>query len=340
MALQTLWFVLWGLLWSVYFMLDGFDFGAGMLRPFVSRDEAGRKVALAAIGPVWNGNEVWLITAGGATFAAFPIVYASMFSFLYLPMLLILFSLILRGVSIELREKHDSARWRSAWDVLLTVTSFTAPLVLGLGFGNIFQGLRFDANGYHGSFWQLFNPYGLLTAVLFVTLFLQHGALWLAYRTEGDVGERSAKSAGVLWFIVLVAAAAFLVLTGFKTRLYENYAAHPFLIAVPVLAVAALVLVKVAGTRRLAAFVASCATILLVMATGLVGLFPNLIPSLLDATANLTIYNSSSGHYTLRLMAIVALVFVPIVVVYQFLIYRLFRSKVGRGEAEEAAEGY
>jgi cytochrome d ubiquinol oxidase subunit II len=227
MALQTLWFVLWGLLWAVYFMLDGFDFGAGMLRPFLSRDETDRKVALTAIGPIWNGNEVWLITAGGATFAAFPITYASMFSFLYLPMLLILFSLIIRGVSIELRDKHDSPRWRSAWDALLALTSLTAPLVLGLGFGNIFQGLRFDSTGYHGAFWQLFNPYGLLTAVLFVCLFLQHGALWLAYRTEGDLETRSAKTAGVLWYFVLIVAAAFLVLTGFSTHLYDTYVAHP-----------------------------------------------------------------------------------------------------------------
>jgi cytochrome bd ubiquinol oxidase subunit II len=340
MALQTLWFVLWGLLWAVYFTLDGFDFGAGMLRPFVSRDETDRRMVLTAIGPVWNGNEVWLITAGGATFAAFPITYASMFSFLYLPMLLILFSLIIRGVSMELREKHDGPRWRSAWDTLLAVSSFTAPLVLGLGFGNIFQGLRFDATGYHGTFWQLFNPYGLLTAVLFVTLFLQHGALWLNFRTEGDVAVRSAKTAATLWFIVLGVAAVFLVLTAFSTRLYDNYVAHPYLFAVPLLAVIALFLVKIMAARPLPAFLASCATILLVMATGLVGLFPNLIPSILDAAASLTIYNSSSGQYTLRLMAIVALVFVPIVIVYQLLVYRFFRKRATRGEVSEGAEGY
>jgi cytochrome d ubiquinol oxidase subunit II len=339
MALQTLWFVLWGLLWAVYFTLDGFDFGAGMLRTLLTRDEGDRRLTLAAIGPVWNGNEVWLITAGGATFAAFPATYASMFSFLYIPMLLILFSLIIRGVAIEFRSKQESARWHSLWDWALAVTSFTAPLVLGVGFGNIFQGLLFDAAGYQGSFLQLFNPYGLLTAVLFVLLFLQHGALWLSYKCEGGIAERSRRVAGTLWFIVLIVAAGFLVLTGFATRLYDNYLSHPGWIAVPLLAVAALVAVKVLHERArpLLAFLSSCLTILLVIGTGLVGLFPNLIPSRLDPAASLTIYNSSSGPYTLRLMAIVALVFVPIVIVYQVLVYRFFRGKTPTGDS---AEGY
>jgi cytochrome bd ubiquinol oxidase subunit II len=336
MALQVLWFVLWGLLWAVYFMLDGFDFGAGMLRLFLSRDEADRRVTLGSIGPVWDGNEVWLITAGGATFAAFPRVYASMFSFLYLPMLLILFSLILRGVSIELRNKDEGPRWRANWDRLLAVTSFTAPLVLGLGFGNIFQGLRFDAAGYHGTFWQLFNGYGLLTAVLFVVLFLQHGALWLSWKTEGKLEERSSRLAGTLWFVALVVAAGFLVATPFATRLFDNFASHPGWLLAPAAAMAALVLVRVfhAAGRALPAFLASCALIVLVVATGLIGLFPALIPSRMDAAASLTISNSSSSPYTLRLMAIVALVFVPIVVVYQLLVYRFFRSKTTRKEIE------
>jgi cytochrome d ubiquinol oxidase subunit II len=257
-------------------------------------------------------------------------------------MLLILFSLIIRGVAIEYRNKDESLRWHSTWDFLLALTSFSAPLVLGLGFGNIFQGLRFDAAGYHGTFWQLFNPYGLLTAVLFVLLFLQHGALWLVYKTEGDLAARAARWAGALWFLVLVAAAAFLLYTGFATRLYDNYLAHPALVLVPVLAVAALVAVKLfqARSRALRGFFASCATILLVVATALVGLFPNLIPSRLDPSANLTIVNSSSGPYTLRLMAIVALVFVPIVVVYQLFVYRFFRSKTTRGDVEGAEGGY
>ncbi len=337
--MQVLWFVLWGTLWAVYFMLDGFDFGVGMLRLFVARGEAERRRTLAAIGPVWNGNEVWLVTAGGATFAAFPAVYASMFSFLYLPMLLILFALILRGVAIEFRSKADSTRWRTAWDWILAVCSLVAPLVLGLGFGNIFQGLLFDSGGYRGSFLRLFNPFGLLTAVLFVVLFLQHGALWLAYRTDGELAERSRALARPLWIAALVAAAGFIVYSGFATRLLDNYGSRPYWVLVPALAVAALVGVRLLLARqgRLAAFLFSCAAIALVVASSLIGLFPNLIPSSVDPSANLTIYNSSSGPYTLRVMTIVALVFVPIVIAYQLLVYRFFRGKV---REEEGAEGY
>ena len=342
MALQVLWFGLWGVLWAVYFMLDGFDFGTGMLRVFLAKDEPGRQLTLATVGPVWNGNEVWLITAGGATFAAFPLTYASLFSFLYLPMLLILFSLILRGVSIEFRGKNDSPRWRAAWDWLLAITSFTAPLVLGLGFGNIFRGLPIARDGYRGSFGLLFNPYGLLTAVLFVVLFLQHGAIWLGAKSEGDISRRSLQFAGWFWYVVLVVAVAFLALTGFATKLYDNFFSSPAWLVVPVLAVASLVCVKVLQVQRrsFGAFFASCALIVLVVATGLVGLFPNLIPSTLDPRASLTIFNSSSGPYTLRLMSVVAAIFVPVVIVYQVLVYRFFRAKITASNVGDQEDAY
>jgi cytochrome d ubiquinol oxidase subunit II len=342
MALQILWFVLWGLLWAVYFMLDGFDFGTAMLFNFLAGDETEKRLAIRSIGPVWNGNEVWLITAGGATFAAFPAVYASMFSFLYLPMLIILFSLIARGVAVEFRAKQDGIRWRGVWDWILAVASFTAPLVLGLGFGNIFQGLPFDAAGYHGSFGMLFNPFGLLTAILFILLFLQHGALWLAFRTEGGIAERGRKLAGILWYFALAAAAGFLVSSGFATGLLNNFFSYPVWILAPLAAVCALITVKVSLVRgnMLAAFLSSCATIVLVIATGLIGLYPYLIPSSLDPAAGLTIFNSSSGLYTLRVMTIVALIFMPIVIVYQLLVYRFFRPAVTREDVAEEAEGY
>ncbi|HUW40346.1 MAG TPA: cytochrome d ubiquinol oxidase subunit II [Rectinemataceae bacterium] len=337
MTLQIVWFILWGVLWAVYFTLDGFDFGAGMLRNFLAKDETERSVALTAIGPVWDGNEVWLVTAGGATFAAFPNVYASMFSYLYLPMLLILFSLIVRGVSIEFRSKSEGARWHSFWDWALAISSFTAPLVLGLGFGNIFQGLPMAADGYRGSFWGLFNAYGLLTALLFVALFLQHGALWLEYRTGGSLAERSRSLASKLWYAVAALTVVFLAATAFATKLYDNFLASPLWLVVPVLAVASLVGVRLfhARSRAFAAFVASCATILLVVATALVGLFPNLIPSSLDPAASLTAFNSSSGPLTLKVMTVVACIFVPIVIVYQFLVYRFFRAKLTRADIAE-----
>jgi cytochrome d ubiquinol oxidase subunit II len=339
MTLQILWFVLWGVLWAVYFALDGFDFGAGMLRNFLAKDEGERGLALAAIGPVWNGNEVWLITAGGATFAAFPSVYASMFSFLYLPMLLILFSLIIRGVSIEFRNKSEGRSWRSFWDWALAVSSLIAPLVLGLGFGNIFRGLPFATDGYRGNFLMLFNGYGLLTALLFIVLFLQHGALWLAYRTGGELSKRSSSLAAKLWFVVMGVAVLFLVATAFSTRLYDNYLARPAWLLVPLFAVLALVAVKFfhATGKAMSAFAASFAAIFLVVATALVGLFPNLLPSSLDPAASLTAFNSSSGPYTLRVMTIVVLIFVPIVIVYQFLVYRFFRAKLTKADS---GEGY
>jgi cytochrome d ubiquinol oxidase subunit II len=217
------------------------------------------------------------------------------------------------------------------------VTSFTAPLVLGLGFGNIFEGLAFDAAGWHGSFGGLFNPFGLLTALLFIVLFLHHGARWLAWRTEGDLQARSARLAAALWWVGVVVAAGFIVYACWATRLYDNYVAHPYLLVVPVLAVAGLVIAQVFRARALASFLGSGAAIFLLVASALAGLFPNLIPSALDPGASLTLSNSSSSQYTLRLMTIVALVFVPVVVVYQLLVYRFFRAKV---KEADLGEGY
>lgn len=189
MALQTLWFILWGLLWAVYFMLDGFDFGAGILYRFIARNEADKSAVRRSIAPVWDGNEVWLITAGGATFAAFPSAYASMFSYLYSALLIILFALIFRGVAIEFRAKAASSAWGRGWDLAFFLGSLVPALLFGVAFGNIFRGLPIDAEGYHGTLLSLLNPYGLWTGLLFVLLFLVHGALWLAFKT-GESSRR------------------------------------------------------------------------------------------------------------------------------------------------------
>src|SRR5208282_4063686 len=218
MEFQIIWFVLWGVLWAVYFMLDGFDFGAGMLQRFLGRDNAEKRVIINSIGPVWDGNEVWLITAGGATFAAFPTTYALMFSYLYSALLLILFALIFRGVAFEFRGKADSLGWKKGWDLAIFLGSFLPSLLFGVAFGNIFQGLPMDASGYHGTLFSLLNPYGLLTGALFVLLFLQHGSLWLTLKTSGELGKRAAALSSTLWYIVLVVAAIFLVSTNFATN--------------------------------------------------------------------------------------------------------------------------
>ncbi len=342
MGLQVLWFILWGLLWAVYFMLDGFDLGSGILRNFLAKDDTERRIILHSIGPVWDGNEVWLITAGGATFAAFPATYASMFSFLYIPMLIILFSLIGRGVAVEFRNKDERQGWKSLWDWVMMVCSLVASFMFGLVFGNVFRGLSIGANGYEGTFGDLLNYYGLLTGLLFVAMFIVHGMLWVAVKTDGELSERAYKRAGAFWYALLVIAVLFLVANAFATKLYDNFLGHPVWIIVPALAVLCLLAVKLflARGNDVEAFFASAATIVLVTFTGVIGLYPNLIPSRTDAAFSLTAFNSSSGHYTLTVMTIVAAIFVPIVIVYQILVYRLYRKRITREEVAEGSEFY
>lgn len=342
MTLQIIWFILWGTLWAVYFTLDGFDFGVGMLHNFIARTDGERSQMLASVGPVWNGNEVWLITAGGATFAAFPGTYASMFSYLYVPLLLVLWALIIRGISLEYRSKHEDSRWRKLLDATFLVGSAVPALLFGVAFGNIFHGLPIDATGYHGTFVGLLNGYALLTGLLFVVMFLHHGALWLSWKSSGEVAERSARLARPLFFILLVVAAGFLAATAFSTHLYDNFARSPLLVVIPVIAVAALISSRVfaASGRSLVSFLMSCLVIVGVVFTGIAGLFPNLIPSSLDQAASLTITNSSSSQYTLRVMTIVAFIFVPIVIAYQIGVYRLFRHRVGTSILDLEEEGY
>ena len=330
MEFQITWFILWAVLWAVYFMLDGFVLGTGMLHRYLTKNDEEKRVLINAVGPVWNGNEVWLITAGGATFAAFPRTYALMFSYLYSALLLLLFSLIIRGVSLEFRGKINNDNWKKSWDIGILAGSMLPALLLGVAFGNIFSGLPMDGTGYHGSLLSLLNPYGLLTGLLFVLLFLVHGSLYVCVKTEGDLCARSSATADKLWPAELLIAVTFLIATAFATKLYENYMSTPLLLAVPLIAVAALLGIKVflARGKPLMAFASSCVTIVMVVFTGVVGLYPNLIPSSIDPVHSLTIFNSSSSIYTLKIMTVVALVFVPIVIAYKIWVYRIFRPIV------------
>jgi cytochrome d ubiquinol oxidase subunit II len=334
-TLQITWFALWGILWAVYFMLDGFVLGAGMLHNFLAKNENEKKAMIAIVGPVWNGNEVWLITAGGATFAAFPTTYALMFSYLYTALLLLLFALIIRGVSLEFRGKVANDAWKRLWDTGILLGSVLPALLLGVAFGNIFEGLPMDAAGFHGNLFTLLNPYGLLTGILFVALFLVHGAIYASVKTGEDLSARAKDVADKGWAVLLIVAVAFLVYTAFATGLFLNYMSTPVLFVVPLIAVAALILIKVFLARgdALKAFAASCVTIVTVCFTGVIGLFPNLIPSSLDPTYSMTIYNSSSSKLTLAIMTAVALIFVPIVIAYKIWVYRVFREKISPGEA-------
>ncbi len=340
--LQITWFVLWAVLWSVYFMLDGFVFGIGFLSGFIAKNDTEKRILINSIGPVWDGNEVWLLTAGGATFAAFPTTYALMFSYLYTALLLLLFSLIVRGVSFEFRGKIDSPAWKSGWDTAIIVSSFLPALLFGVAFGNIFKGLPMDAAGYHGGLISLLNPYGIVTGLLFVLLFAVHGALYATVKTVGDLSSRAFNLAKLLWIPLLLIAVVFLGYTAYATKLYDNYMKVPVLFIAPAVAVLAMVatyffMIKNAALK---AFTASCITIVFVCVTGVAGLFPNLIPSNLDPAFSLTIFNSSSSQYTLAIMTVVAGIFVPTVILYKIWAYRVFRAPVTEKDVLENSEAY
>jgi cytochrome d ubiquinol oxidase subunit II len=330
MVLQTVWFYLWGLLWAVYFVLDGFDLGVGMLLPFLGKDDARRRAMYNATGPFWDGNEVWLLTAGGVTFAAFPKVYAVMFSSLYAPLMLILFALIIRGVSWEFRGQVDDPRWRKLWDVCHFVGSVVPALLLGVAFANIFRGLPLAADGYQGTLVSLLNPYGLLGGALFVLLFLVHGAIWLAVKTTGELHESAAACAGKLWVPTLLVAVLFLAATWLDTPLYRNYLDNPGLCLVLLVAVAALLATRLLLMKRAywRAWAASAVTIAGATFFGVIGLYPNMFPSRLDPTVSLTAFNASSSLLTLTIMLTVVAIFVPIVLGYQIWVYRTFSHKI------------
>ncbi len=338
MFLQEIWFFIWGLLWAVFFMTDGFDFGIGTLYPFLGKTERDKRVMLNAMGPLWDGNEVWLITAGGVTFAAFPLVYATMFSSLYAPLMLILFALILRGVSMEFRGKVEDERWKKVWDTSLFIGSFAPALLFGVAFANIFQGIPFDDAGYHGSLIALLNPYGLLGGLLFVLLFLIHGALWLAIRSEDDLQNRAVGVANKLWPALLGTAVVFLIASWFATRLYDNYLAHPALFLVILLTVAGLLGIKYFLTKQawFKAWFSSALTIVGATFFGVIGLFPNLFPSSIDFTKfSLSAYNASSSPLTLKIMLTVVVLFIPVVIGYQVFTYKLFSGKVTDEDLDE-----
>ncbi len=338
-SLQITWFALWGVLWAGYFMLDGFVLGTGMIYPVIAGSSAEKRALIRSVGPVWSGNEVWLITAGGATFAAFPTAYALMFSYLYTALLLLLVCLIIRGFALELRGKHDSPAWTGACDFGIYISGLLISLLLGVAFGNIFRGLPMDSSGYHGSLLYLLNPYGLLTGLMFVLLFVVHGSLYAGIKTGKGLSEKALEFAKKAWPALAVTATAFLVYTAFATKLYNNFLKEPALFAAPFIAVSAILGIRalLAKGKPLWAFAASCTAIVFVTLTGMIGLFPNLIPSSLDPAYSMTIYNTSSSRLTLGIMTGVALVFVPIVIAYKIWVYRAFRTRV---EVEETKGEY
>ncbi|MDR0622186.1 MAG: cytochrome d ubiquinol oxidase subunit II [Deltaproteobacteria bacterium] len=326
-VLSVIWFVLWGVLWAVYFILDGYDFGIAMWLPLIgASSERERSAMYKVTGPFWDANEVWLITAGGVTFAAFPLAYAVLFSSLYTPLMILLFCLILRGVASELRFQWTNRGFRLICDALVFVASLVAVILLGVAFSNLFRGLPLEYDEatqffmFRGNILNLLHPYCLLGGVLFVLMFLVHGALYLGWRTEGDLRNKAIYLAKATWPIFLLVFLVYVVLTFAWAGLYKNYFSSPLLLALPLLCA---ILFLLSGYQLYLknnigkSLLSSCGGILTLTLTGVLGMFPNLIPSRLAETGSLNIVNASSSGKTLTIMLVVALIFVPTVIAYQ-----------------------
>jgi cytochrome d ubiquinol oxidase subunit II len=332
--LTTFWFGLIAVLWIGYFVLEGFDFGVGMLLPVVSRDELDRQVVLRSIGPVWDGNEVWLLVAGGATFAAFPEWYASLFSGCYLPLLLILVGLIVRGIALEYRAKLPDPTWRRRWDIALTASSVVPSLLWGVAFANIVRGVAMDADHeVTASFWSLLNPYALLGGVVTLVLFALHGAVFLALKTDGDVRRRSAALATKLGAVAVVGGASFLVWTQAAHGRGWTHATA----ALTALCLVAAVVANLRG-REGWAFVAMAATLALVVVTLFGDLWPNVLPSTTADANSLTVEAAASSPYTLKVMTWVAVLATPVVLAYQAWTYWVFRQRLVRSDTVVPAQ--
>ncbi|MEV7795348.1 cytochrome d ubiquinol oxidase subunit II [Streptomyces sp. NPDC087512] len=333
MELHDVWFVLIAVLWIGYFFLEGFDFGVGVLTKLLARDRAEKRVLINTIGPVWDGNEVWLLTAGGATFAAFPEWYATLFSGFYLPLLVILICLIIRGVAFEYRAKRPEESWQRNWETAIFWTSLIPAFLWGVAFGNIVRGVKIDRDlEYVGSVWDLLNPYALLGGLVTLTLFTFHGAVFTALKTVGEIRERSRRLALRVGVVTATLALVFLLWT------QADRGDGTSLVAL-VVAVAALVAALVANQagREGWAFTFSGVTIVAAVAMLFLTLFPNVMPSTLDADWSLTVTNASSSPYTLKIMTWLAAVATPLVLLYQGWTYWVFRKRIGTQHIAESA---
>ena len=341
MSFETVWFLLIAVLWIGYFILEGFDFGVGMLLPFVSRNEADRRAVLTTLGPVWDGNEVWLLVAGGATFAAFPEWYATLFSGFYLPLFLILISLIVRGVAFEYRSKYGKAQWRQRWDSAVFISSAIPALLWGVAFANIVRGVPLEKSAaghieYVGGFFNLLNPYALLGGVVTLTVFLTHGAVFLSLKTAGGIRDKSHEIAKITGLIAAVSCVGFLVWTNLMLPSI-NATVLTLSIIVALLWVAGLAMNFI--RREGWAFIFSAGTILAFVTTLFYALYPRVMPSSLGAQFDLTIRNASSTQYTLKVMTVVAVILTPVVLLYQGWTYWVFRKRVSASQIAHPERG-
>jgi len=328
-GLVPFWYIIIAVLWTGFFILEGFDFGVGMLHSVVGQDEAGRRAAINTIGPLWDGNEVWLIVAGAAMFAAFPGWYATMFSGLYLALALLLAALIIRGVAFEFRGKRDAARWRRSWDVSLTVGSLLAPLLIGVGLADLLHGLPINsAQNYTGSFWTLLQPYALFTGVTLVLICLLHGATFLSLRTTGEMHERSRRIARTVAPFTAAAVVGFAIWTHVTSSTTFFLRPLELLAIIAILAAVWLVYARRDGF----AFTATAITMATCILSIFVGLYPNVMVSSTNPAYNLTVHNTASNPYSLDAMTIVVLIFLPLVLAYQSWTYYVFRRRVSRDQ--------
>jgi cytochrome bd ubiquinol oxidase subunit II len=324
MELTTVWFSLIAVLWIGYFTLEGFDFGVGMLLPVVARDDTERRVLYNIVGPLWDGNEVWVLVAGGATFAAFPEWYATLFSGFYLPLLLILVALIVRNLAFEYRAKKDDGTWRRNWDLALVIGSFLPALLWGVAFANIVAGVPIDGHKeFTGNLFTLLNPFGLLGGIVTLLLFATHGAMFIALKTDGEIRHRARALSVRLGLAAAVVAVLFLVWAQVKTGSVSSAIAF-------VLAALALVSGIAAAWkgREGWAFIGTFVTIALAVAGLFLALFPDVMPSTTADAFSLTTSNASATGYTLTVMTWVAVIFTPVVLVYQAWTYWVFRKRL------------
>ncbi|QVQ51652.1 cytochrome d ubiquinol oxidase subunit II [Spiractinospora alimapuensis] len=324
MDLVVIWFIAIAVLWIGYLVLEGFDFGVGILLPFVGKDNTGRRVMINSIGPVWDGNEVWLITAGGAMFAAFPAWYASVFSGFYIPLLLILLALIGRGVAFEYRGKRDSDRWRAGWDATIFLGSAVPAFLWGVAFGNFLRGVELDSDHIMtAGLLNLLNPYALLGGITTLSLFILHGAVFLTLKTDGEVRTRARRAALGSAVVAVPAAAVFLL----WTQVAHGKTWTWFPVVAAALALCAAVLLAIRG-REGWSFTATATAIGAAGVSIFGALFPDLLPSTIDPAYGLDVYNASSAEYTLTVMSWVAVFFLPLVILYQGWSYWVFRKRV------------
>jgi cytochrome d ubiquinol oxidase subunit II len=335
MQLHTIWFIIIVFFWIGFFVLEGFDFGVGMLHRFIGRSETEQRVAINTIGPWWDGNEVWLVVAGASMFAAFPGWYATMFSALYLALVLVLLALMARGVSLEYRGKREGKRWRAGWSWAMTIGSLLIPLLLGVGLGDLLHGLPINQQqNFTGNFGDLLTGYGLMTGVTLVTLCLLHGATFLALRTTGELRDR-ARAAG-RWIGLVAIAAQLAWVTWTLVVIGRGTVPQPTQILGVIAVVFATVLT---GTENDGwAFSASAVAIAASIGEIFISLYPNVMVSSTNPAYNLTVNNAASGHYALFVLTIVAVLLVPVVLLYQGWSFHVFRARVRTPPEPDAIE--